>query len=100
MSEDADLKNARETLANWFTDLDINTRLLQKILTSHPDLSADAAQWSWSDTEVRGDLASHLSQELLGRPWPTYNEQDTQDFLEELKDAHAQWIARADGETR
>lgn len=49
-----------KVLSGYFTGFDVDPRLLRQILDGHPGLIRQAAEWGWSDTEVREQLAGVL----------------------------------------
>lgn len=91
---DADvIAEAGQVLSGYFTDFDVDPRLLRQILDGHPGLIGQAAEWGWSDTEVREQLAGLLAQALLRRPLPIYGTAaaDTS-FGDDLRCAHDAWV--------
>lgn len=68
------------------------------LVAAPPGLRSDATEWGWDDTEVRSTLASHASQILLGRPWPTFGEEVEIDaFITSLMAAHRERYAQQSG---
>jgi hypothetical protein len=90
-----EMRDAMDLLAGQRVQL-LSAPFLQHLLaTAPPGLRGDADEWGWDDTEVRGQLADHVSRTLLGRPWPRYGQGiDLEPFIHDLMTAHDHWRPR------
>ncbi|MEV1179380.1 hypothetical protein, partial [Nonomuraea sp. NPDC049784] len=95
-----DIAEAGEVLRDHFVDFEVDPRLIEQVLTAHPDLLVVASAWGWDDTEARSQLADALARTLLDRSWPTYGQpRDLESFREELRAAHARWVLHPKAES-
>ncbi|MBN8924119.1 MAG: hypothetical protein BGP10_04265 [Rhodanobacter sp. 68-29] len=56
------------------TGLRLTADQVRELLQGEDELVSELEEWGVDDTELRGQLASLLSQRLLGEPWPTYGD--------------------------
>ncbi|WP_327359886.1 hypothetical protein [Streptomyces sp. NBC_01304] len=90
-----DMRSALDLLAGEQIQ-QLSDAFLQHVLTTAPSgLRGDAMEWGWDDTEVRQQLARHVSQILLGRRWPKPGEGiELESFIGGLMTAHQDWCTR------
>lgn len=94
----ADLEDIRDALS-FSVPFETDARLIAQLIVRNPALRAEADEWGWSNTEVRGLLLNCLTRELLGRRFPTYGDMpdpaDQAAFNAELRRAHDDWLRQA-----
>ncbi|QOX05569.1 MULTISPECIES: hypothetical protein [Xanthomonas] len=72
------------------TGVALTAEQARELFGDNEELLDTIDEWGADDTEVLGQLASLLSQQLLGEQWPTFGEADHRDidvFDKRIKDA-------------
>jgi len=67
------------------TGIDLSRGQLEFLLSKYPLVDEDVNKWGANDTVVSGQLCDMVSNELIGKNWPTYGDNvDMAFFYEEL----------------
>jgi len=79
------------------TNFDVHPTVATKIFGDDGTILEEAADWGTSDTVIREESYSVLSQALIGREWPMNGDKLTDEefdtFLADLKTAHDELLA-------
>jgi hypothetical protein len=74
------------------------SEFLDYFIKENPLLIAEGAYWGFGDTVVREDVCASCSKMLIGRRWPSYGDNWTDEqmetFMKDLKKAHDEWVAK------
>jgi hypothetical protein len=74
------------------------SEFLDALIDGNPLLIAEGIRWGFGDTVVRGQVVLTCSKMLIGRSWPTYgdnlSDEKTETFMKDLKKSYNEWVAR------